>query len=142
MRREKRVALKPKGNFRKHFRNDWMLYAMLLPVLLWYVIFCYLPMGDVYKRQDRGEGIAAEDLPNIFQTFYTSQIKPVDSRKGIGLGLTISESIVRQHGGRMEAHNRTDGPGAEFIFTLPLKTDTAEEKAVNDGKEQVNGTVS
>lgn len=45
MRREKRVALKPKGNFRKHFRNDWMLYAMLLPVLLWYVIFCYLPMG-------------------------------------------------------------------------------------------------
>ncbi len=96
----------------------------------------------VFTVADRGEGIAAEDLPNIFQTFYTSQIKPVDSRKGIGLGLTISESIVRQHGGRMEAHNRTDGPGAEFIFTLPLKTDTAEEKAVNDGKEQVNGTVS
>ncbi len=47
MRREKRVALKPKGNFRKHFRNDWMLYAMLLPVLLWYVIFCYLPMGGI-----------------------------------------------------------------------------------------------
>lgn len=47
MRREKRMALKPKGNFRKHFRNDWMLYAMLLPVLLWYVIFCYLPMGGI-----------------------------------------------------------------------------------------------
>ena len=80
MRREKRVALKPKGNFRKHFRNDWMLYAMLLPVLLWYVIFCYLPMGgislafknyqyntglwhspwiDVYKRQGGSPGRGA-----------------------------------------------------------------------------------
>lgn len=95
----------------------------------------------VFTVADRGEGIAAEDLPNIFQTFYTSQIKPVDSRKGIGLGLTISESIVRQHGGRMEAHNRTDGPGAEFIFTLPLKTDTAGEEAVKDGKEQYHETI-
>ena len=32
---------------RKRLRNDWMLYALLLPVLLWYIIFCYLPMGGI-----------------------------------------------------------------------------------------------
>ena len=87
-------------------------------------------------------GIAPEDFPHIFQTFYTSQIKPVDAQKGIGLGLTISESIVRQHGGRMEAHNRTDGPGAEFIFTLPLKADKEGEEAGKNRKEQSNGAIS
>ena len=75
----------------------------------------------VFKVADEGEGISAEDLPNIFQTFYTSRIKPVDAQKGIGLGLTICESIVRAHGGRITAVNRTDSPGAAFIFTLPLE---------------------
>lgn len=31
----------------KHIRNDWLLYAMLLPVLVWYIVFCYLPMGGI-----------------------------------------------------------------------------------------------
>lgn len=31
----------------KQLRNDWMLYALLLPVLIWYIVFCYLPMGGV-----------------------------------------------------------------------------------------------
>lgn len=96
----------------------------------------------VFTVADRGEGIAPEDFPHIFQTFYTSQIKPVDAQKGIGLGLTISESIVRQHGGRMEACNRTDGPGAEFIFTLPLKADKEGEEAGKNRKEQSNGAIS
>lgn len=78
-------------------------------------------LGDaVFKVSDSGEGIAAEDLPNLFQTFYTSQIKSADSKKGIGLGLSICESIVTAHGGTMGAQNRADGPGAEFMFTLPL----------------------
>ena len=91
----------------------------------------------VFCVADRGEGIAPEDLPNIFQTFYTSRIKPVDAQKGIGLGLTICESIVSQHGGRMEAGNRTDGPGAEFQFTLPL-TDTCP---VDKETEETDGSV-
>ena len=32
---------------RKQLKNDWMLYVLLLPILLWYVIFCYLPMGGI-----------------------------------------------------------------------------------------------
>lgn len=34
-------------NTLKCMRNDWMLYAMILPVLLWYIIFCYIPMGGI-----------------------------------------------------------------------------------------------
>ena len=74
----------------------------------------------VFTVADRGEGIDPEDLDNIFQTFYTSKVKPADSQKGIGLGLTICESIVKAHGGYICAENRTDGTGAEFTFTLPL----------------------
>lgn len=70
---------------------------------------------------DRGEGIAAADLPHIFQTFYTSQTKPADAKRGIGLGLTICDSIIKAHGGTIRAQNRTDGPGAEFVFTIPMK---------------------
>ena len=40
--------------------------------------------------------------------------------KGIGLGLTICETVVNAHGGTITGRNREDGQGAEFIFTLPL----------------------
>lgn len=92
----------------------------------------------VFRVADRGEGIAPEDLPNIFETFYTSRIKPADARRGIGLGLAICDSIVRRHGGSMEAGNRTDGPGAEFIFRLPLAGVKPEEKK----EETADGTIS
>ena len=82
----------------------------------------------VFTVADRGEGIDPEDLDNIFQTFYTSKVKPADSQKGIGLGLTICESIVKAHGGYICAANRTDGTGAEFTFTLPL---TNKEEQLN-----------
>lgn len=79
----------------------------------------------IFKVLDEGDGIAQEDLPNIFGTFYTSKIKPADAKKGIGLGLAICESIVEAHGGRIYAENRKDRSGAQFTFTLPL--DTGEE---------------
>jgi two-component system sensor histidine kinase KdpD len=74
----------------------------------------------VFSVRDRGEGIAASDLPNIFQMFYTSQVKHSDAKRGVGLGLAICEAAVKAHGGSIKARNRTDGPGAEFTFRLPL----------------------
>ena len=73
----------------------------------------------VTKVSDRGQGIDPNDLPNIFQTFYTTRGKSPDSQRGIGLGLSICQSIVEAHGGVIRANNRKDG-GAEFTFTLPL----------------------
>ncbi|MDC7289886.1 DUF4118 domain-containing protein [Blautia schinkii] len=74
-----------------------------------------------FKVSDTGDGITEEDLPKIFETFYTSRCRPVDARKGIGLGLSICKTIVEAHGGEITAQNRADGGGAEFIFTLPLE---------------------
>jgi two-component system sensor histidine kinase KdpD len=73
----------------------------------------------VFTVADRGEGIAEADLPNIFQMYYTSRTKHADAQHFIGLGLAICDAIVKAHGGNIEAHNRSDGEGAEFIFTLP-----------------------
>lgn len=70
---------------------------------------------------DSGEGIAYKDLPNIFQMFYTSNFKYADAKHGIGLGLTICEAIIKAHGGRIEASNRSNGQGAMFRITLPVK---------------------
>ena len=70
---------------------------------------------------DQGTGIAPEDLPNIFETFYTTAAKGADAQYGVGLGLAICRSIIQAHGGKIFAQNNKSGTGAEFIFTLPLE---------------------
>ncbi len=75
----------------------------------------------LFKVRDNGPGIPETELPNIFQAFYTRQNSRGDAQRGIGLGLTICEAIVNAHGGHIYAANRSDGPGAEFTFTLPLE---------------------
>lgn len=75
----------------------------------------------VFSVADRGGGIAAPDLPNIFKMFYTTRSGEADAQRGVGLGLTICEAIIKAHGGTIEGHNRTDGQGAEFVFTLPME---------------------
>jgi len=74
----------------------------------------------VFIVADRGKGIPKEDLPNIFQMFYTTHARHADAQHGIGLGLPICDAIVKAHGGAITARNRADGPGAEVIFTLPM----------------------
>jgi signal transduction histidine kinase len=71
--------------------------------------------------KDTGSGIDPEILPRLFQKFVTK------SEKGTGLGLYISNSIVRAHGGKMWAENNTDGKGATFVFTLPIEKRHQEE---------------
>lgn len=72
---------------------------------------------------DNGNGIAERDLPHIFQMFYTTSGKSPDSRRGVGLGLAICQSIVEAHGGKIKAENRKEG-GASFTFTLPTREET------------------
>ncbi len=63
--------------------------------------------------RDRGVGIAPKTLEHLFQPFNSSK------RHGLGMGLSISRSIVTLHGGRLWGENNP-GQGATFSFTLPV----------------------
>lgn len=81
----------------------------------------------VFSVADSGCGIAASDLPNIFQMFYTTHSGKADAQRSVGLGLPICEAIIKAHEGMIEGHNRAGGTGAEFIFTLPKEEITHAE---------------
>lgn len=76
--------------------------------------------------RDEGEGIAEADVSNLFKIFYTSKTRSADVKRGIGLGLTICETVINAHGGTITGRNRTDRKGAEFLFTLPLTEGESE----------------
>jgi signal transduction histidine kinase len=63
--------------------------------------------------QDSGIGLEPQTTDRIFAAFYTT--KP----EGMGMGLSISRSIIDAHHGRLWA-TQNDGPGATFQFTLPV----------------------
>ena len=65
--------------------------------------------------QDDGVGIRPEALPRIFDPFYTTK-RPGG---GTGLGLSICMSIIREHGGNIEAETLPAG-GTAFTVTLPI----------------------
>ncbi len=66
--------------------------------------------------EDEGVGIPEERLPRIFDAYYST--KERGSQKGMGLGLAMVQSIVQEHGGRVEAAS-TPGGGAAFRVYLP-----------------------
>jgi C4-dicarboxylate-specific signal transduction histidine kinase len=72
------------------------------------------PGNIVVLVQDSGPGLDSDQLSRIFEAFYTTKVD------GIGMGLTISRSIVEAHGGRLWAV-ANDGPGSSFYFTLPIE---------------------
>jgi len=72
------------------------------------------------ELKDSGCGILPENMLNIFTHFFTSKAD------GLGMGLSISRSIVEAHGGLLEAKNNHDG-GATFYFTIPMGVKNASE---------------
>ncbi|MCY4579569.1 MAG: response regulator [Chloroflexi bacterium] len=69
---------------------------------------------------DRGRGIPAELLPELFRKFSRASIADTPSGvDGSGLGLAICKGIVEAHGGRIRAESDGPGLGARFTFTLP-----------------------
>jgi signal transduction histidine kinase len=62
--------------------------------------------------RDSGTGLDPQHLEQAFEAFYTTKAE------GVGMGLSISRSIIEAHGGRLWASGNI-GPGASFQFTLP-----------------------
>jgi PAS domain S-box-containing protein len=79
------------------------------------------PEGVLVQVEDSGPGVRPEQADRIFEPFFTS--KP----QGIGMGLSISRSIVESHGGRLWAAPG-ELQGARFQFTVPI-ADTSDEPA-------------
>lgn len=67
---------------------------------------------------DTGEGIRADDLPHVFESFYRGEKSRSRSTGGAGLGLAISRGIVHAHGGRITVQSES-GRGSQFMFNLP-----------------------
>jgi len=74
------------------------------------------PNAVVITVADTGHGIAREDTQKIFQPFFTARKKA-----GMGLGLSISERIIRNHGGKIEVETE-QGHGTLFRIRLPVKS--------------------
>lgn len=67
--------------------------------------------------RDYGIGIPPEKIQSIFDAAPSAPTSAADTRKGMGIGLSICKAIVTAHGGEIGVHNHPDG--AEFYFTLP-----------------------
>ena len=65
---------------------------------------------------DTGIGIAAADLPHIFERFYRAA--NARAQGGMGLGLAIAQRVAEQHGGKIEVHSEV-GRGSTFTVSLP-----------------------
>lgn len=89
--------------------------------------------GIVVRVADDGPGIAADELPHIFERFYRAKRGSQLRAGGTGLGLTICKAFVEAHGGSIWAESR---PGSTIIaFTVPVATASGE--AVGDEKRSV-----
>jgi two-component system sensor kinase FixL len=87
---------------------------------------CIDPAADDLARvtvADTGSGISPDVADQLFQPFVTTK------RTGMGVGLSISRTIIEAHGGRLWAEENPGG-GTRFCFTLPA----VREEELSDGE--------
>jgi PAS domain S-box-containing protein len=87
--------------------------------------------------QDDGVGIRPEALPRIFDPFYTTK-RPGG---GTGLGLSICMSIIREHGGNLDA-KAIPGGGSIFTMELPVTTEQISSTTSGDVPNKVEGAAT
>ena len=75
---------------------------------------------------DNGDGIADAAKPKIFDMFYSGANKIADSRRSLGMGLSLCKSIVTAHGGAISVADQKPH-GTIFTFTLPIEEVTLNE---------------
>lgn len=86
---------------------------------------CETPLATTVRIADTGPGIAAEDLPHLFDRFYRGgdakasgdNLAPA-APEGFGIGLSLAQALISAQGGTVQAANRETG-GAEFTISFP-----------------------
>jgi two-component system OmpR family sensor kinase len=73
----------------------------------------------VMSVSDTGLGIKLDEQSKLFERFYRGFAARTNDVPGVGLGLALSQAVVRSHGGLIEASN-TPGGGAQFLVRIPL----------------------
>jgi PAS domain S-box-containing protein len=79
------------------------------------------PLGGevVVRVRDTGIGIAATDLPRVFDPFTQADRGLARVHGGLGIGLTLVKRLTEMHGGTVSAHSAGPGTGSEFVIRLP-----------------------
>jgi signal transduction histidine kinase len=84
----------------------------------------------IFSVRDTGTGIPADQLPHLFEPYWQARA----TRKGIGLGLSVSKAIVQAHGGRIWVES-TVGRGSAFYFALPSAEGEADSTSTADSPQ-------
>jgi PAS domain S-box-containing protein len=82
---------------------------------------------------DQGVGIAAEDIPRIFEGWYRTATASQSQISGLGLGLYLVDAIVSAHGGRIAVTSQL-GVGSRFVVTLPVAGPPGDPPAARGGE--------
>jgi len=81
------------------------------------------------RVRDNGIGLAADQLPRIFEMFTQVDSPMERSDSGLGIGLTLVKSLVELHGGTVDVKSPGLGQGSEFTVTLPLESSASQAKS-------------
>ena len=92
--------------------------------------------------KDSGEGIPEDKLERIFERFYQSPSRVNDRKTGTGIGLDLTRSLVELHHGSIRALNNSDGPGCEFIVTIPLGNGHLKPEEMITEKQDISHATS
>lgn len=80
----------------------------------------------LFMVEDDGQGIAPDILPVIFEGgMHTNESEELDSRRNMGIGLSVCMSIIKAHNGNMRAENKAGG-GARILFSLPMEVQSGK----------------
>jgi signal transduction histidine kinase len=96
---------------------------------------------------DCGVGISLDDLPHVFEPYFQAGRAVADAGEseygsGLGLGLAISNMLIKRHGGSLVAMSEGAGRGASFHFVLPLASALQRNRAPRRVTSKARGGVS
>ncbi|MGZ5000425.1 MAG: ATP-binding protein [Methylomonas sp.] len=87
---------------------------------------------------DSGCGIDQADLPRLFDMFYQADRNLDRSQGGLGIGLSLVQRLIEEHGGQVQAFSAGRGHGSEFVIRLPLQKNPEADFIGNKALETAN----